>query len=236
MIDNAAGVLGGLGPAATVAFMNRVIELTVAERDQDHVNMVVLNHATVPDRTAYFVGEGEDPLPQLLDDARTLEQFGVRFLVMPCNTASYYHPELSAAVHIPFIDIITVALQAALDRVPGLRRVGLLATDGTVRIGAYHRVAEQLGLEVLTPGPAVQAGVMQMIYAGIKAGHPVPIETIEAAIQAIRDQGAQAVILGCTELSTAALECGLQADDVIDSIDSLARATVRAAGKQLRED
>lgn len=236
MIENAAGVLGGVGPLATAYFLRRVVDLTVASTDQEHLNMVVLNHATIPDRTAFLTGRSADnPLPVLIADARTLADLGVRVIAMPCNTAAYFHAELAAAVPVPVLDIVGGAVAAAQQRVPGLRRLGVLATDGTIHAGTYARACAERDIEYLVPPPDVQAEVMAVIYDGVKAGVPVPRERYEALLGAMRGQGAQAIVLGCTELSILGSDYGL-APDVVDSLDVLAANTIVACGKQLRTD
>lgn len=236
MIEHAAGVLGGVGPLATAYFMRRIIALTDAATDQQHLNLIVLNHATIPDRTAFLTGRStENPLPVLLADARLLADLGVEVIAMPCNTASYFHAELAAAVPVPFLDIVGEAVTAAQQRIPGLQRLGVLATDGTIHAGTYERACAARGLDYLVPTPAVQAEVMGVIYDGVKAGVPVPRERYDALVQALRDQGAEAVVLGCTELSILGSDYGL-APDVVDSLDVLAARTILACGKNLRID
>lgn len=237
MIQNAVGVLGGLGPAATVQFMQRVLDLTVADSDQGHINMIVWNHATTPDRTAFLTGASDDdPLPSMIADARSLERAGARFIVMPCNTAGYFHEQLAESVDIPFVDILSETIELAQRKVPGLRLVGLLATNGTIQTGGYARVAADHGLELIIPEDDMQAEVMDMIYSGVKAGVPVERGRVSAAINHLRNRGAQAVVFGCTEMSVLGLEMGLVNEpDIADSLDALARETVLRAGKTLRD-
>lgn len=234
MIERAAGVIGGVGPLATAYFMQRIIALTEAATDQEHLNLIVLNHATIPDRTAFLTGRStEDPLPVLLDDAQTLAGLGVQVIAMPCNTASFFHSQLAESVPVPFLDIVAAAVSAAQRRVPGLQRLGVLATDGTIHAGTYARACAERGLEYLIPPPQTQSEVMDVIYNGVKAGVPVARERYDALVQGLRDQGAQAVVLGCTELSILGSDFGL-APDVVDSLDALAASTIVACGKQLR--
>lgn len=231
MIADAIGVIGGVGPLATVYFMDRVVALTKATRDQDHANLVVLQHSAIPDRTAYITGRSQqDPLPVLMSDAALLEQMGVSAIVMPCNTADHFHAELAQSVSIPFPSIVDIALQSARARVPGLSRLGVLATDGTLHSGLYERACEREGLAFVRPSDDVQAEVMDVIYTGVKAGHPVPSERYEALLDHLRRRGAEAIVLGCTELSVLGHDHGL-AWDVVDSLDALARRTIELSGK-----
>lgn len=235
MREPAAGVLGGVGPLATVYLMQRVIELTQAASDQEHVNMVVLNHAAIPDRTAFLLGRStDDPLPVLLEDARALSDAGVAFIVMPCNTAHHYYDALAESVDVPFVNLIGETLRRARGQVDGLRKVGVLATDGTLAVGVYAKAAAAMGLDAVAPDREAQADVMDMIYAGVKAGRPVARARLDAAIDHLRSQGAQAIVLGCTELSILARDFDLDAPDVVDSLDTLARRTVELSGKTVK--
>jgi aspartate racemase len=229
------GILGGVGPLATVHFMQRILALTDASRDQDHVDMLVWNHASIPDRTAFLVGDSPDsPGPVMAEDARQLERAGAKFIAIPCNTAQAFLDEVQAAVTIPVIDIVLETVQAARAAVPALRTLGILATDGTLRAQAYHRAAEAAGLTPVAPDDAVQADVMSMIYDGVKAGMPVERERFDAAVAHLRARGAGAVVLGCTELSILRTDLHVDDPDVIDSLDALAARTVTLAGGRLR--
>jgi aspartate racemase len=230
------GVIGGVGPLATAYFLQRVVQRTRAQRDQDHVDMVVLNHATIPDRTAFVLGRsGEDPGPVLARDARRLEAFGVSFLVMPCNTAHYFTQQVLDAVRTPFLSIIDVTVAAARERVPGLERVGLLATAGTVASRVYDDAFAAHGVDVLTPSPEDQDVVNAVIYDQVKAGRPADPDALRAVAGRLAERGASVVVLGCTELSVAAVDHGLLDEPpFLDSMDELVKATVVAAGHEVR--
>ena len=230
------GVIGGVGPLATAYFLQLVVELTDAERDQDHLDMVVLNHATIPDRTAFVLGRStEDPGPVLARDARRLEAFGVSFLVMPCNTAHHFTQQVLDAVSVPFVSIIDTTVDAARERVPGLEAVGLLATAGTAASGVYQDAFAAHGVRTLVPDDADQALVSQIIYEQVKAGRPVDIATFRAVAGRLVERGASVIVLGCTELSVVAVDHDLLAEPVyLDSMDQLARATIRRAGHRVR--
>ena len=230
------GVIGGVGPQATAYFLDMVVRLTEAARDQDHLDMVVLNHATIPDRTAFILGTSEEnPGPVMAEDARRLERFGVSFLVVPCNTAHHFTDEIVAAVEVPVLNIVEETVREAATRVADLRTVGLLATSGTARAGVYQRALEAQGQTCLLPDDADQATVMSIIYDGVKAGRPVDLEAFHGVVGRLRDRGAQVVVLGCTELSIVAADHGLLADrTLVDSLDVLARRTIERAGHRVR--
>jgi len=232
--DEPVGVIGGLGPAATVHFLHRVVQLTEAHRDQDHVDLLVWQHGSIPDRTAFLLGHGESPEPVLVADAVALERAGARFVAIPCNTAVVWVEQMRSAVSIEVLDTVAETVAAAQAAVPGLTRLGVLATDGTLLAGTYTRAARAAGVEVLVPDEAVQREVMAIIYDGVKAGEPVSRSRFDAVVAHLRGRGAEAVALGCTELSVLHGDLGVDDPRVVDSIDALARRVVVRAGATLR--
>lgn len=228
------GVLGGLGPAATVHFLQRVVELTDAARDQDHVDLLVWQHSSIPDRTGFLRGENESPEPALVADAIALERAGARFVAIPCNTALVWVDALRAAVDIEVLDTVDETVAAAGAAVPGLTHLGVLATDGTLSAGTYARSAAAAGVGLVVPDPDVQREVMAVIYDGVKAGVPVSRERFDALVEHLRGKGAQVVALGCTELSVLRGGLGVEDPTVVDSIDAVARATILRSGARLR--
>lgn len=228
------GVLGGLGPAATVHFLRRVVELTDAARDQDHVDLLVWQHGSIPDRSGFLRGANESPEAALVADAVALERAGATFVAIPCNTAIVWVEQMRAAVGIEVLDTVDETVAAAREAVPGLTRLGLLATDGTLSTGTYAAAAERAGVELVLPDPDVQRETMSVIYDGVKAGNPVPRNRFDALVDHLRDKGAEAVALGCTELSVLRGELGVEDPTVVDSLDAVAVATIRRAGARLR--
>lgn len=236
MTRSLVGVLGGVGPMATAFFMHRIVELTEAATDQDHVNVICFNHAEVPDRTAFILDRTQpNPGPVLADDARRLAAFGAEFLVMPCNTAQYLADEVRSAVDIPYLQITEVTADAVVAGESEIRTVGLLATEGTVAARVYHDVFAARGIDVIAPEPADQRVLNEIIYGQVKAGLPGDIAQLRAVAGRLRDRGAQIMVLGCTELSVVAIENDLDREpEYVDSLSVLAAATIRAAGAQLR--
>ncbi|MCL1899737.1 MAG: amino acid racemase [Promicromonosporaceae bacterium] len=228
------GVIGGVGPLATAYFLRRVIESTAAQVDQDHLDLLVFNHAAIPDRTRHLLDRSQpDPGPVLAADARRLEGFGCDFLVMPCNTAHTYTQQVQDAVTVPFVSIIDVTVAAARARLPGLRQVGLLATAGTVAAGVYDD-AFAPDVVVLTPSAVDQQRVDRLITQ-VKAGVHVGRQEVDSVAASLRERGAELVLLGCTELSVIAVDQGLLAEPTyLDTLDCLVRATIKRAGAQVR--
>ncbi|KGM13218.1 cysteate racemase [Cellulomonas bogoriensis] len=230
------GVIGGVGPLATAYFMDKVVRLTRAERDQDHVDMVVLNHATIPDRTAFILGDSDqDPGPVMARDAERLEAFGVSFIVVPCNTAHFFTRRIVAAVQVPVLSIVAETVAEARSRLTDLTAVGVLATTGTVHARVYQDELERSGLTCLVPDEDDQAVMMEIIYDQVKAGRPVDMGAFAGVVHRLRSRGAQLVVLGCTELSVIAEDEDLIADPTyVDSLDVLVRRTIARAGHEVR--
>lgn len=231
-MERPVGVIGGIGPMATAYFLERVIAMTSADTDQDHINMIIYNHCTIPDRTAYILGtEKRHPLVPIIDDAKALEALGCMFIVMPCNTAHYFYEEIQKHVDIPVVNIVQETIGYASRRISNLKTVGIMATDGTLATETYQRAAAQAGLSSVLPDDIHQREVMAMIYQGVKAGVPVAREQFDQVADHLREAGAQSIILGCTELSVLKRDLNIKDDDVLDSIDVLASETVRRSGK-----
>jgi len=170
----------------------------------------------------------------LVADVQALERAGATFVAIPCNTALVWVDAMRAAVGIEVLDTVDETVAAARVAVPGLARLGVRATDGTLPAGAYARSAERAGVELVVPGPEVQREVMSVIYDGVKAGRPVPRAHFDALVAHLVEKGAQVVALGCTELSVLRVELGVEDPRVVDSIDAVARAAVLRAGGRLR--
>lgn len=224
------GVIGGLGPVATAEFLVRVVRWTDARTDQENADLVVLQHSSIPDRTAHILDPSKpDPGPVLAADAVRLEALGVGAIVIPCNTARVFIEEIERAVDIPVIDIVRAAVDDVVALHPDAQKVGVLATTGTVRSGTYSQALEEAGKVAVAPSDGQQARVMELIYDQIKAGREADRRLLQGAIEEVASQGAEAVILGCTELSVAATSWDL-GPTVVDALDSLARRTVTLAG------
>lgn len=216
------GVLGGMGPAASVAFLDALVRSTPAARDQEHIDTVVLNHATVPDRTARLLDDEQpDPTPYLLQDLELMARLGVDRVVIACNTSHAFLAGLDLPVSL--LSIIEVGAQAAVDAAqgvsPGRPVVTVLATDGTLLSGVYQEALARLGAEVRLPDEAAQRQVMAMIYERVKAGVEVTTEEFEEFVDRQRAAtGADAVLLGCTELSVLAEQAVQQHHDLPDHV------------------
>ena len=197
------GVVGGVGPLATVDFMGKVVRLTEARRDQDHIKMIVEQNPQIPDRTEHLVHGGTDPTIALFATCKKLEAADADLIAIPCNTAHAFVERIQPHLRIPVLNMLDETMAQVGDRFPG-RTVGLLATSGTVQSGVYAAAAERAGIPMIVPDAAHQVRVMEAIYGprGVKAGYTEgPCrDDLLAAVRHLAERGAQVAILGCTEL------------------------------------
>ena len=222
------GIIGGMGPLATADLFEKIILHTRAPRDQDHLRVLIDSNTNIPDRTAALLHGGADPLPELAGSARRLEEMGAQVLMMPCNTAHNYYDGVAAAVSVPVLHMVRLTAGALAER--GVKRAGLLATDGTVQTGIYQRSFAGTGVELLTPDEAGQRAVMEMIYSGVKAGNMAfDAGPARAAMERLLSAGAETLILGCTELPLAAELYHIDLPAVDPTLE-LALAAIRFAG------
>jgi len=226
-MNKTLGIIGGMGALATAIFYAMITNAQdkQVEVEQDYLDMIIYSKTSIPDRTAYIIGNSEaDPTTDIIAAATTLEQAGADFLAMPCVTAHYFYESVASAVGIPFINLldeITAHVEAE-----GLQRVGLLATQGVLHSRILHNALEAKGIEVLTPDPDQQAQLMDMIYK-IKIGGYVKGPDFDKLEDALFIRGAQSIILGCTELS---LIKGDVVAERVDALAVLARAALRMKG------
>lgn len=220
------GVLGGMGPMATVDFMAKVVRNTAAACDQDHIPMVVCSAANIPDRNAALRGEGADPLPAMRDTLRRLEAAGATYIAIPCNTAHLWHCALQYETPILILHIVDAVTFELTSRQGD--RVGVLGTTSTIEGRLYQERLSQKGLSCRAPDAAAQEEVMRGIRL-VKAGQLAEAtEILRAQAEALVAAGCGEVVMACTEIpvALAAVEGELRTK-LVDATEALARACVR---------
>jgi aspartate racemase len=223
------GILGGMGPAATVDLLQKVIDATPATRDQDHVPVVAWNVPQIPERLAAMRGEGPSPLPAMVEGARALESVGCEALAIACNTAHHWADELRAAVRIPLLHIAEVAVDTLATRTPKPTRVCLLGTRGTIQSGFYQRALDERRFAWTLASEDDQANGIDAAIQQVKIGRiDVGRGLFEGVVQRLLQGGCDAVILGCTELPLMLPGCSVVAQ-CVDPNATLARAIVQYA-------
>ncbi len=194
------GILGGLGPLSSAYFYEMLTQHTKAQRDQDHIDIILSSRATTPDRTAFVLGRSEEsPLPYMVEDARRLEAYGADAIIIPCNTAHYFIEEVRNSVSVPVPSIIT---ETALHiQRCGYKKALILGTEGTISSGAYQKQLDALGIAWAIPDARGQAVISDIIYGDVKAGAVPKPEKLFAVTDPLFASGCDCAILGCTELS-----------------------------------
>jgi len=227
MPEKIMGILGGMGPEATIDLFYKIIKFTPAEKDQDHLRIIIDNNPKIPDRTAAILGKGEDPLPALQESARKLEKAGADFIIIPCNTAHYFLPLIRESVKIPILNMIEETAKETQKKFSLIQKVGLLASIGIYKTEIYHQHFKKFNIEVISPEEKDKEEVMKAIYA-VKAGdlsEGIKRNIIKIA-QKLIDKGAEVIIAGCTEIPLILKE-GDVSVPLIDPTQVLAKVAVQ---------
>ena len=232
MSKSKLGILGGMGPQATELFYRRVVELTAAVKDQEHIETLILSDTKMPDRTAAILSGDTAPVyERLLADARFLESWGAACIAIPCNTSHTFVPQLQKELNMPIVNMVRETAAALKER--GARRVGILATDGTIRMGLYHAACKEVGIEAVSPAEKIQRLVMSVIYDEVKGGRPVSSDKLAAIDAALVEMGCDYGVLSCTELSVCEGWGGLKCR-YLEALNVLARRCVELCGYPLK--
>ena len=226
------GIIGGMGPEAACDLMNKIIASTDAHTDQEHIHICLDSDPSIPDRTAAIVQNGESPVEAVVQSGLRLEKMGAQVLVMACNTIHYYYDELAARFSVPLIHIPDETAKE-LSRM-GVKKAGILATDGTVHGGVYDRALEKYGIEPVYPDTDGQKAVMKLCYECVKARQSEgAAECVDALISQMKAKGAQVLVPACTELPLI-FEKLDRMDGCVDPTRIAARAAVRLSGAKLK--
>ncbi len=226
------GVLGGMGSAATVRFLDRLITFTPAHRDQDHVPAIVSFAPAIPDRSTAILGQGESPLDALLRETARLERAGADVICIPCNTAHYWYDAVCSACTVPLLHIVDAVSNLLVRSFPSHARIGLISTSGTLASQIYqHRNAK---CRWFTPDPLVQALWVDPCVALVKGGDLLSARVhLHVALQhLIKSHAVDAVVLGCTDLILAIPNENYQVP-ILDSGDALAIAALESVGSKV---
>lgn len=217
------GIIGGLGPLATVKFMemlnNRLININ------KEIELVVINDPTTPDRTSYILDNTKDnPVNSILKMVKKLEIFDCDLLVMPCNTASYFYKEIINNTNILFINIVEETVKYLNNN--NIHKVGLLATEGTIKSGIYKELLDNYNIELIIPNDNEQQIISSIIYDGIKSGNEINLNDFYSVINHLKNLGSEKIILGCTELSALKEIYKLKDEILVDAMEILADSTI----------
>jgi len=227
--EKIVGILGGMGPEATVDLFGKIVAATPAGTDQEHLRIIIDNNAKIPSRQAAALEGGEDPTPMLVSTAQNLERAGADFLVMPCNTAHLFYRPIAESIGIPVLHIADETVAEALRRFPNLEIVGVLASTATIKLRLYHERFEAKGIKTLSPSDEEQEAVQSAIFS-VKGGDKGP--EVRAKMREVAEglaaRGSQLLVTACTELPLV-LRDGDASVPVLDPTQCLALAAVRFA-------
>ncbi|AYW46807.1 amino acid racemase [Tetragenococcus koreensis] len=230
-------VLGGMGTLATESFIHILNERTPIHSDQDYLNYLLVNHATVPDRTDFILGKSkEDPSSAIKEDIQQYAALNPEFFVLTCNTAHHFFDELQQATDIPILHMPRLAVEVANQKFAkksGKTRVGLLATEGTIQTKVYENELEKFdNLEVILPSKTLQQDVTNLIYRDVKENHFCNEELFYQILQQMSEEfSCDVMVLGCTELSLVQEATQNKKYPVVDAQSELANETIRRALK-----
>ncbi len=236
------GILGGMGPAGTVDFYRRLVESTQATCDQEHLRIFVDSYPQIPDRTEFLLGRGESPVPLLISRARMLEELGADLLVIACNTANVFHQAIQASVNVPLINWGKEVSLAVVRAMKDVKRVGLLATTGTIISNLYQDAFTPYAINVVCPILSIQEEVMNAIYGaqGVKS-RTTDLDAaclcVEHALTYLCNTGVDVILLACTEISLLfSLYCLDRSVFILDASQLVAERIVVLAGGQRRTE
>lgn len=224
------GILGGMGPLATADLFRKIVRMTEASCDNDHIRIYIDDNSSIPDRTAAILSGGPSPLPNMTDSLHKLEQCGADCIIMPCNTAHYFLPQLQALTKVPMISMLEATAKACAAAHPG-KTAAILATKGTLAAKLYDAALEKENVPYLIPNAQEQDALMRVIYDGVKAGAAPDAYRKDMAfvLDGLTARGADYFILGCTELPLAAEALQLT-QPTIDPTAELAKAAITFCG------
>ncbi len=221
------GIIGGMGPLATDVFYEYIIRHTEASCDQEHIDIVLLNHASMPDRTqAILTGREEEFLQAVQRDFDLLNTVPLKAVVIPCNTSHYFYDSMTAMSRAPIINMIEECMLAC--KAAGHDSIVVFGTQGTLRSGLYERYAQKHGLNSVCVSEEDREKIMEIIY-DVKATNRTESEALQELIQKYSARGK--VILACTELSVLAPADG----SVVDALKVLAERAIERCGRSVKK-
>lgn len=230
-VKKTVGIIGGMGPAATALLFQKMIDHTDAKSDADHIHILIDNRPSIPDRTTAIINGDDTPVKKICESGKQLEQMGAQLIAIPCNTSHYFYSHIQKELSVPVINMLEETAKECEKM--GFQSVGVLATTGTKNTGIYERALRANGIQTVYPDDHAQAVLMSLIYDYVKAGKKAECSMFQRELELMKNMGAEAFILGCTELPMVFCDGDLGMR-FIDSLDILAKRTVEMAGYPLK--
>jgi aspartate racemase len=227
------GIIGGMGPLATADLFRKLVELEESDTDQGHVRILADCDSNIPNRFSAIYSDGESPVTEMVRCAVGLERGGADVLIMGCNIAHYFYHDILPYTRVPFLSILEETCKAI--RAKNLTTVGIMGCEATMRTDIYAKTLRRLGIQCLHPGESSQLTINRLID-NVKAGqHPSNLDGIRQAVEGMKAAGAQALVLGCTELPVAfglfSISCTLP---LVDPTTELAKSALRFLGRKIK--
>lgn len=229
---NKLGIIGGMGPLATVNLFKRIVVSTDAKKDQEHLEIIIDNNTKIPDRTSYILNKGDDPREELIKTAKTLEKSGAEYLVMPCNTAHYFYEDIIKEINIPLLNMIEETTNHIVKSYSN-KKIGLLSTEGTSKSGVYDKYFKKYKIDLFKPDKQNQEYVSKFIYDIKKGNDKESIENFRNVLVDLKKEGIEVFILGCTELSVAYDVYDFEGI-FVDPLDVIAKRAIEYGGKKVK--
>ncbi len=228
------GILGGMGPMATVYYMELIVKMTEASKDNEHIPMLVCNRTTVPDRTSFLLGESdESPLPEILNAMSILIKGGCDIIAIPCVTAHFFFQEIAKTSEVPVISMVQETAIYLKDR--KVKKAGLMATAGTAACGFLQQELMLHGIETVIPSTEGQNKLMKIIYEQVKADKEVDMQMFSEVELELKERGAEIILLGCTELSLVKKDYSIGVG-YLDMMELLAERAIVKCGAEVKKD
>ncbi len=227
------GIIGGIGPMATAYFMELIINMTKSSCDQEHMNMIIYNIPSIPDRTQYILNQSnENPMNYLMEIEQQLEKDGAEIVAIPCITAHHWWAELEEKAHIPIINLVYEIRDFLIGK--DIHTIGIMATNGTIKAALLQTILQDAGIEMIIPLEEEQKKVTDIVYEQIKANQSVDCVKFHEVVYHLQERGAEKVLLACTELSLVRKHFELE-PEILDSMEILAKRCIELCGLSVND-
>jgi aspartate racemase len=227
------GILGGMGPAASARFYSLITNFTKAESDGEHIKILISSATDIPDRSDYILGNStKSPLPKIIQNIEFLEHSGAEVIALPCNTAEYFRETVEMHCRAPILHTVHEACVFAAKT--NVKKLGIMATNGTVKAEIYQKELRLLGIDFVLPSAYWQETLHNIIYNGIKRSEKFEISDFFDVANELMFHGCDAIALGCTELSLIPETKKYGKYNFIDSLEILAKSAIKLCGYELR--
>jgi aspartate racemase len=224
------GIIGGMGPEATLNFFRKIIEFTDAKSDQEHVNMIIDNNTNIQDRSVFILKGEPSPKEELIGTAKKLQNYGAEIIAMPCNTAHFFYEDIKSSIDIPIINMIEETANHILKEKKN-KEIILLSTEGTYKSKIYEKVFKRKDLDLIIPSKNHQKKIMDLIYK-VKKNEKINYSKVNEILKQIKVSD-EIFLLGCTELPIIFQNQKIS-EEYIDTVEILAKEVVLKAGYKLK--